>query len=397
MSIRPPSTPRRSRRDSAPALVAVTTAVGAVRAASQQEPWDAGSSGPVVGSVCTGYGGLDLGVLAALGGGRVAWCADPDPHIAQILATRLPGVPNLGDLRAIDWTSIEPVEVLTAGFPCQDISAAGRRAGIEKGARSGLWTDIVAGVRLLRPALLSLYLSTLIMDRVSEFADASHAEAEAVLLGFFVVELDRIAGFQGAEAIHLDRAEVDPRVEALWQVERGDRSPTLLGLEELDRATRHGRSITDAHPRGNRVRSCDGGCGGSGCRHRSSRVWLVERLGCVSDAGGDESFGVLFLLPQRGQCLTESFDFAEPCALLCFGDAVGEVVLQLAQQRQSAGFGAQHGAADTGVLMGAGRAVGPVAVAVGDLAGRSVVRTRPIRPRWVRGIPRWGAPRAGCG
>ena len=44
--------------------------------------------------------------------------------------------------------------MLTAGFPCQDISAAGRRAGIENGARSGLWTDIMAAVRLLRPALL---------------------------------------------------------------------------------------------------------------------------------------------------------------------------------------------------------------------------------------------------
>ena len=82
-----------------------------------------------MGSLCTGYGGLDLGVLAALGGGRIAWCADPDPHIRQILDARMPGVPNLGDIRAVDWTAVEPVDVLTAGFPCQDISAAGRRAG----------------------------------------------------------------------------------------------------------------------------------------------------------------------------------------------------------------------------------------------------------------------------
>lgn len=60
------------------------------------------SPGPVIGSLCTGHGGLDLGMLAALGGGRIAWCADPDPQIATILTARMPDAPNLGDLRAAD-------------------------------------------------------------------------------------------------------------------------------------------------------------------------------------------------------------------------------------------------------------------------------------------------------
>ncbi|MFE9748230.1 DNA cytosine methyltransferase [Saccharothrix saharensis] len=111
---------------------------------------------PVVGSLCTGYGGLDLGVLAALGEGRIAWVADPDPHVRTILAARAPGVPNLGDISTVDWCRVEAVDVLTAGFPCQDISAAGKRAGIEKGARSGLWTSVMAGVRVLRPTLVVL-------------------------------------------------------------------------------------------------------------------------------------------------------------------------------------------------------------------------------------------------
>lgn len=157
-----PHRPRSSGSGCAPALVAVTTAAGAGRAATPPAVADtvldtlsvAPSPGPVIGSVCTGYGGLDLGVLAAFGGGRIAWCADPDPYIDQVLTVRMPGVPNLGDIRAIDWATVEPVEVLVAGFPCQDISAAGKRAGIENGARSGLWTDIVAGIRVLRPALV---------------------------------------------------------------------------------------------------------------------------------------------------------------------------------------------------------------------------------------------------
>src|SRR5262245_53644110 len=71
----------------------------AVSSAQGRRPRADVEATPVIGSLCTGYGGLDLGVLAALGGGRIAWVADPDPHIAQILDARLPGIPNLGDLR----------------------------------------------------------------------------------------------------------------------------------------------------------------------------------------------------------------------------------------------------------------------------------------------------------
>lgn len=148
-----------------PALVAVTTtAAGAVRAATAPTMPDeaaqnvsvAASPGPVVGSACTGYLGLDLGVLAARQGTH-RLVRRPDPHIAQILATGLSGVPSLGDAHAIDSAAVEPVDVLTSGFPWQETSIAGRRSAIENGARSGLWTDIVAGVRLLRPALLSIH------------------------------------------------------------------------------------------------------------------------------------------------------------------------------------------------------------------------------------------------
>jgi len=107
--------------------------------------------GPVLGSLCTGYGGLDVGVLAAFGGGRIAWCADHDPQVEEVLAARLPDVPNLGDVRLVDWTAVEQVDVLAIGFPCQEISAAGQRKGIEKGTRSGVWIDVVEGIRVLRP------------------------------------------------------------------------------------------------------------------------------------------------------------------------------------------------------------------------------------------------------
>lgn len=82
-----------------------------------------------VGSLCTGYGGLDMAVMQVFGG-QLRWVADNDRHVSQLLAVRHPHVPNLGDLTTLDWHQVEPVDVLCAGFPCQDISYAGRGAGI---------------------------------------------------------------------------------------------------------------------------------------------------------------------------------------------------------------------------------------------------------------------------
>ncbi|MCW3818615.1 DNA (cytosine-5-)-methyltransferase [Micromonospora sp. DR5-3] len=105
-----------------------------------------------IGSLCTGYGGLDLAVELVLGG-RLAWYAEVDRHARTVLEHHWPGVRNLGDIRTVDWTRIEPVDVLTAGFPCQDISNAGKRAGIT-GIHSSLWTSVVDAVRALRPPLV---------------------------------------------------------------------------------------------------------------------------------------------------------------------------------------------------------------------------------------------------
>jgi DNA (cytosine-5)-methyltransferase 1 len=106
-----------------------------------------------IGSLCTGYGGLDIAALAVFGG-KLAWCADNDRHVSAILAAHYPETPNLGDLTALDWAEVPVVDILCAGFPCQDISFSGRGAGIEKGVRSGIWKNISTGIRELRPKLI---------------------------------------------------------------------------------------------------------------------------------------------------------------------------------------------------------------------------------------------------
>jgi DNA (cytosine-5)-methyltransferase 1 len=101
-----------------------------------------------LGSLCTGYGGLDIAAREVFGG-QVAWVSDVDPGARRIIAHRMPGVPNLGDLTAVDWAGVEPVDVLTAGYPCQPFSTAGRRKGTADDRH--IWPHIADALRVLRP------------------------------------------------------------------------------------------------------------------------------------------------------------------------------------------------------------------------------------------------------
>src|SRR5690606_32149221 len=107
-----------------------------------------------LGSLCTGYGGLDLAAETVLGPLTHAWHAEIDPHASQVLAHHWPDVPNLGDLTAVDWGHVEPVDVLTAGYPCQPLSLAGRRAGMND--ERWIWDGVYAAIRVLRPRIVLL-------------------------------------------------------------------------------------------------------------------------------------------------------------------------------------------------------------------------------------------------
>ena len=112
--------------------------------------------GPLTaGSLCSGYGGLDLAVMAVTGA-RLSWVAETDRYAAGVLKHHWAGVPNLGDVTALDWAKVPPVDLVSAGWPCQDISYAGPGAGIAEGTRSGLWIAIADGLGRLRPSYVFL-------------------------------------------------------------------------------------------------------------------------------------------------------------------------------------------------------------------------------------------------
>lgn len=105
------------------------------------------------GELFAGYDGLGLGVRSILGG-TTSWFAEFDKAPSKILAHHYPDVPNLGDVTKVDWHSVPKVDVITGGSPCQDLSHAGKRAGMKAGTRSGLWASMCDAIDIIRPRLV---------------------------------------------------------------------------------------------------------------------------------------------------------------------------------------------------------------------------------------------------
>ena len=101
-----------------------------------------------VGSLFAGIGGFDLGLERA--GFTIEWQCEIDPWCQRVLAKHWPHVKRYGDITAIDWATVPTVDVLCGGFPCQDISLAGKGAGLA-GARSGLWSEYAKAIQALQP------------------------------------------------------------------------------------------------------------------------------------------------------------------------------------------------------------------------------------------------------
>lgn len=96
-------------------------------------------------SLFDGSGGFPQ--AAIINGIRPLWSSEIEPFPALVTYKRLPDVPNLGDVRTINGAEVPPVDVITFGSPCQDLSIAGARRGIIEGERSFLFFE---GLRIIR-------------------------------------------------------------------------------------------------------------------------------------------------------------------------------------------------------------------------------------------------------
>jgi len=131
-----------------------------------------------IGSLFSGIGGIEIGFENA--GFKTIWFVENDPYAQKILNKQFLTAQIYGDIKNLDFKSVPKVDIITGGFPCQDISNAGNRAGIQ-GSRSSLWKYYLKAISEIRPkiafienvsALLNRGLDTVLSDLASIGYDA---------------------------------------------------------------------------------------------------------------------------------------------------------------------------------------------------------------------------------
>ncbi len=124
-----------------------------------------------IGSLFDGSGGFPL--AASLCGGTPLWASEIEPYPIAVTKSRFPHMKHLGSVTDVKGDEVEPVDVITFGSPCQDLSVAGKRAGLkhedngdEETTRSGLFMEAVRIIREMRRATNGVYPRFAIWENV---------------------------------------------------------------------------------------------------------------------------------------------------------------------------------------------------------------------------------------
>ena len=117
-----------------------------------------------LGSLFSGSGGFELaGTLAGI---KPLWNAEIEPFPSRVTAARFPDIPNLGDVTNINGGEIPPVDIITFGRPCQDLSVAGKQKGIHDGERSNLFFHAIRIIREMLEATNDEYPKYAVWENV---------------------------------------------------------------------------------------------------------------------------------------------------------------------------------------------------------------------------------------
>lgn len=153
---------------------------------------DAGRRKLTLGSLFSGSGGFELGGLLA--GIQPKWASEIEPFPIRVTTKRLPAVKHLGDIHDIDGGKIDPVDIITFGSPCTDLSIAGKRAGLS-GRQSCLFHEAVRIIKEMRCATNGKSPRFIVWENVTgAFSSSAGRDFQSVL-----TEIVRIKDLQAPE------------------------------------------------------------------------------------------------------------------------------------------------------------------------------------------------------
>lgn len=133
-----------------------------------------------LGSLFDGSGGFPL--AGVMNGMTPVWASEIEPYPLRVTSARFPGMKQLGDVTKIDGSVIDPVDVITFGSPCQDLSVAGKQTGIHDGKRSSLFFEAVRIIREMRGITNGKYPRFAVWENVpGAFSSNRGADFRAVL------------------------------------------------------------------------------------------------------------------------------------------------------------------------------------------------------------------------
>ena len=139
------------------------------------------------GSLFDGSGGFPL--AATLCGGTPVWASEVEPYPIAVTRSRFPNMKHLGDISKVNGAEIEPVDIITFGSPCQDLSVAGKRAGLkhesngdEETTRSGLFMEAVRIIKEMREATNGRYPTFALWENVPGAFSSNKGEDFRIVL-----------------------------------------------------------------------------------------------------------------------------------------------------------------------------------------------------------------------
>ena len=106
-----------------------------------------------IGSLFSGIGGFELGLERAIPNSETIWQCEQNAFCQKVLKKHWPNIPIYNDIKEIKHGAIDIVDIICGGFPCQDISNAGKGKGIALGDKSSLWFQMLRIIDIIRPRI----------------------------------------------------------------------------------------------------------------------------------------------------------------------------------------------------------------------------------------------------